>query len=426
MIEGQTLYSDDTEQSSDVGLRPDDSPDGSILSRCGVFGDSFDRKARGIINPLTVQIEDMLGPVQAVIAGNPVLLFGTSSYLGLNFHPECIQAAQEAARRYGVGSAASRVAVGNHKLHLMLEADIAALHGRRDAIIFNTGFTANLGVITALARNGDAIFIDSHCHASIIDACRLSGARVRKFRHNDAGDLARLFGQSAIPGPNTLIVVEGVYSVWGDVSDLKSIVTVAKQNDAVVMVDETHAMGTYGANGCGIAELQGVAEHIDVIVGSLSKSVGVIGGYATTDLPALRRLRFQARSYLFTASLPPPVLAAAREALRILATDRYLREIVWANSRKLCAGLIKTGLGLCAAPGPVGSIRMPGLVVAYGFWKAMLDRGIYLNLMMPPATPADEVVLRFSVSAAHTDEHIETALSAFREVFALHESSLRN
>jgi 8-amino-7-oxononanoate synthase len=426
MNDGETFYSDDAVQSSDAGLQLREPPGNSILSRCGAFGDSFDLMARGIINPLTLQFEDILSPVQAIIAGNPVLLFGTSSYLGMNFRPECIHAAQEAAGCHGVGSAASRVAAGNHKLHLMLEADIAALHGRQDAIVFNTGFMANLGVITALARNGDAIFIDSHCHASIIDACRMSGARVRKFRHNDASDLARLFARSAISGPNTIIVVEGVYSVWGDVCDLKGIVDVARQNKAVVIVDEAHSIGIYGDNGRGVAELQGVEEHIDVIVGSLSKSIGVVGGYAATNLPTLRRLRYQARSYLFSASLPPPILAATREALRILASDHCLRETLWANSRKLCAGLSKVGLQLCATPGPVGSIRMPGLAVGYEFWKAMLERGIYVNLMMPPATPAAQVLLRFSVSAAHTDEHIEAALSVFREVSALHTIALRN
>jgi 8-amino-7-oxononanoate synthase len=145
----------------------------------------------------------------------------------------------------------------------------------------------------------------------------------------------------------------------------------------------------------------------------------VIGGYVVTNLPALRRLRFMARSYLFTASLPPPIVAAAREAVRILATDRRPRETLWANARKLHTGLGEIGLQPCAPPGPVGSIRMPGLAGGYEFWKAMLDRGVYVNLLMPPATPAGEVLLRFSVSAAHSDEHIETALSVFHEVSAL-------
>ncbi len=391
---------------------------GSILSRVATFSDSFDRLATDRINPLNLVIEDVLSPVQAVVGGKPTLLFGTNSYLGLNFRAECIQAAQDAAGRYGVGSTASRVAAGNHEPHRMLEAEVAAFYGRQDCVVFSTGFMANLGVIATLAREDDAIFADAHCHASILDACRLSGARVHQFRHNDAADLARLFAESRIPGSNTIVVVEGTYSVWGDVGDVNGIVAVAKQHDAVVIVDEAHATGIYGDKGRGVAELQGVEQNVDVIVGTFSKSVGVIGGYAVTNLPALRRLRFMARPYLFTASLPPPVVAAAREAVRIIATDRQPREALWANARKLHAGLVDIGLAPCAAPGPVGSIRMPGLAGGYQFWKAALDRGIYVNLLMPPATPAGEVLLRFSVSAAHSDDHIETALSVFRDVSA--------
>lgn len=419
MLVGRKTNSQETAPPSEACPRRLAPLGNSILARAGNFSDTFDRLSSGRSNPLDLEVEEILSPVQGVIAGKQVLLFGTNSYLGMNFRSECIHAAQEAAGRYGVGSTASRVAAGNHKLHLMLEAEVAALYGRRDAVVFSTGFMANLGVISTLAREGDAIFIDAHCHASIYDACRLSGAHVRQFRHNDAGDLARLLAESTVPGPNSMVVVEGVYSVWGDVGDLRNIIAVAKQNNAVVVVDEAHAMGIYGNSGRGIAELQGVEEDIDVIVGTFSKSAGVIGGYVVTSLPALRRLRFMARTYLFTASLPPPIIAAAREAVRIIASDRGPRETLWANARKLHAGLGEVGLKPCAAPGPVGSIRMPGLLAGYEFWKAALDRGVYVNLLMPPATPAGEVLLRFSVSAAHTDEHIETALSVFRDVSAL-------
>lgn len=395
-------------------------PTGSILSRAGAFTVSFERLAGNRTNPLSLVVEDFLSPVQAVVGGKPTLLFGTNSYLGMNFRPECIRAAQEAAQRYGVGSTASRVAAGNHALHRSLEKEVAAFHGSAEAIVFSTGFMANLGVISALVREGDAVFLDAHCHASIIDACRLSGARVFQFRHNDTADLARLLAESRVPGPNALVVVEGVYSVWGDIGDLKGVVDVAKKHGAVVIVDEAHAMGMYGEHGRGVAELQGVEADVDIVIGTFSKSVGLIGGYAVTNRPELRQLRFMARSYLFTASLPPPIVAAAREAVWIIATDPAPRETLWANAARLHAGLCDIGLVPCAAPGPVGSIRMPGLAGGYQFWKSALDRGVYLNLLMPPATPAGEVLLRFSVSAAHTAEHIETALSVLREVAATH------
>jgi len=390
----------------------------SILARANAFGVSFDRLAADRVNPLSLVIDEILSPVRAVIAGKHTLMFGTNSYLGMNFRPECIAAAQQAAERYGVGSTASRVAAGNHALHRNLESDLAAFHKVEEAIVFSTGFMANLGVISALVREGDTVFLDAHCHASIIDACRLSGARVVQFRHNDAADLARLFAESGVSGPNSLVVVEGVYSVWGDVADLRGLVGVAKKNNAVVIVDEAHAMGMYGKQGRGVCELQDVEDDVDVVIGTFSKSVGLIGGYAVTNRPELRRLRFMARPYLFTASLPPPVVAAAREAVRIIATEPTLREKLWANAERMHAGLRAFGLTPCAAPGPVGSIRMPGLVGGHQFWKAALDRGVYVNLLLPPSTPAGEVLLRFSISAAHTAENIDEALTVFREVSA--------
>ena len=385
-----------------------------ILARAASFADSVDRRLVGRDNWLNVVIEDTRDAVHATVGGRPMLMFGTNSYLGLNFHPDCIGAAVDAANHYGTGSTASRVAAGNHRLHVSLEAEIAAFHRRRDAIVFSTGFMANLGVISTLTRKGDAIFVDAHCHASIFDACRSRGARVTIFRHNDSDDLQRLLARSEVPGSQTLVVVEGLYSVCGDIGDLRAIVAVARRHSAVIVVDEAHALGIYGRNGRGVAEHLGVEDDIDVIVGTFSKSLGVIGGYAVTNAPAFRAMRFMARSYLYTASLPLPVVAAAREAVRLIGSDRSLREIVWRNAHRLHAGLEAIGLRTVAPPGPIGCIRMDGVDAGYEFWKALLDRGIYVNLLVPPATPDGDVSLRFSVSAAHTPEHIDAAIAAFR------------
>ncbi|OIQ64346.1 8-amino-7-oxononanoate synthase [mine drainage metagenome] len=346
-------------------------------------------------------------------------MFGTNSYLGLNFHPACIEASVKAARHFGTGSTASRVAAGNHRLHVMLERDIAAFYGRTDAVVFSTGFMANLGVISALARKGDVIFADAHCHASIFDACRLSGAQVETFSHNDSGDLERLFATSKVPGPQTLVVCEGLYSVRGDLGDLNGLTAFARRHGAVVLVDEAHSLGIYGRNGRGIAEHLGVEADVDVIVGTFSKSIGGIGGYAVSSSSALRALRFMSRSYLYTASLPPPTVVAAREAVRLIKTQPRLREDLWRNATALHAGLTAIGVQPCAEPGPVGCIRMAGLSAGYQFWKALLDRGIYVYLLLPPSTPDGEVVLRFSVSAAHTPDHIKMAIDAAAEVSKL-------
>lgn len=392
-------------------------PSGSeILRRAGQFSDSVDRLASGQINPFSVVIEEVLGPVESMIGGRRTIMFGTNSYLGLNFHPDCIRAAQETVAHYGTGSTASRVAAGNHAMHVALERDIAGFYGCSEAVIYSTGFMANLAVISGLAREGDAIFLDAHSHASIFDAARLSGAEVRVFAHNDPADVERLFRESKVPGSRTVVVLESVYSVWGDVGDLKSIIAAAKRHDAFVVVDEAHGMGIYGKHGRGIVEHLGLEDEVDVIVGTFSKSVGVIGGFSVSNHPELRSLRLMARPYLYTASLPLSIVASARKAIAIIANESGLREKLWKNAEMFHAGLRSLGLDVCAAVGPVGGIRMRGVKNGHNFWKGLLARGVYINMLLPPATPNGEVVLRFSVSAAHTSEHINTALKVFRDV----------
>jgi len=409
------LESDDalSAESSDRALASE------ILRRAGQFSEAADRLAKGNVNPFEIVIEDVLGPVETLIGGRRTLMFGTNSYLGLNFHPACIQAVQESAAHYGTGSTASRVAAGNHALHAALERDIAAFYGCSQAVVYSTGFMANLAVISGLAREGDAIFLDAHSHASIFDAAKLSGAEVRAFAHNDPADVERLFRESKIPGMRTLVVLESVYSVWGDVGDLGLIVQAAKRHGALIVVDEAHGMGIYGKRGRGITEQLGLEKEVDVIVGTFSKSVGVIGGYSVSNHPELRWLRMMARPYLYTASLPLPVVASARAAIALISGEPALRERLWKNSTAFHAGLRSAGLKVCAETGPVGSIRMRSPKGGHDFWKSLLDRGVYVNMLLPPATPNGEVLLRFSVSAAHTSEQIDRALTVFQEVARL-------
>ncbi|WP_454816186.1 aminotransferase class I/II-fold pyridoxal phosphate-dependent enzyme [Labrys neptuniae] len=387
-----------------------------IKARSQGFADIFDRSTGGALTPLSVVIEKVLSPVRAVIEGRETLMFGTNSYLGLNFDPSCIEAASTALASFGTGSTASRVASGNQALHIELEKAIAELYGRRDAVVFSTGFMANLGAIGGLVREGDAVVLDAHCHASIFDACKLSGAKILTFKHNDAADLARVIAASDIAPSRTLVIVEGLYSVLGDVAGLEAISAVTSETGTVLLVDEAHSLGLYGARGRGVAEAQGVEDKVDVIVGTFSKSVGVVGGYCVTNDPAFRALRFAARSYLYTASLPPPVVAAARQALSIIAGDSERRATVTARAEALHRGLTGLGLPPLAPPGPVGAIRMPGIKAGLETWTALLRSGLYVNMLIPPATPNGEVVLRYSVSAAHTPADIESALDIIATV----------
>lgn len=407
-------HSGDDVTSSGGAARQDSKPQAGIRARAAGFADLFDRSTGGAMTPLSVVIDKVEGPVNAVIEGRPTLMFGTNSYLGLNFEASCIDAATAALREFGAGSTASRVASGNQRLHVDLEQAVAALYGRSDAIVFSTGFMANLGTICGLVREGDAICLDAHCHASIFDACRLSGAKVATFRHNDAGDLARILAASGVAPSRTLVVTEGLYSVIGDVADLRAIADVTRGSGAVLLVDEAHSLGLFGRHSRGVAEEQGVESDVDVVVGTFSKSVGVVGGYCVTQDRAFRSLRFAARAYLYTASLPPPVIAAARQGIARIAEGSGLKDKAWENARRIHDGFRAIGLPPCAPPGPVGAIRMPGIKAGLEMWRTLLLGGVYVNMLIPPATPNGEVVLRYSVSAAHRPEDIDRALTVFR------------
>lgn len=362
-------------------------------------------------------IDEMSTPVTAIIDGKRKILFGVNSYLGLNFHPACQKAASDVIPDFGTGSTASRVAGGTSRLHVSLEQEIAQFYGRRQGIIYSTGFMANLGVISALVRPGDAIFLDAHCHASIIDAARLSGAAFHFFKHNDEIDLLSLFRRIPIAGPRVLVVTEGLFSVSGDIAALDKILPVAKEHGAVTLVDEAHSLGIYGENGRGVAEHCGVSDLADVIVGTFSKSAGVIGGFSVTDRDEFRDIWLLARAYLYTASLPSSVVAAARQSLLVMRRESVWRDRLWENVELLRKGMARAGVEISGC-GPIGRISIPMHAVGQ-IWRALLDRGIYVNLLIPPATPDGKAALRVSVSAAHSASDIDELIEAMKDVLGL-------
>lgn len=390
-----------------------DFPNQGLLARVGRFGRTIGRATAETGNPLAVVVEDLVGPLEAVINGRRTLMFGTNSYLGLNHHPDCVAAAAAAAHHYGTGSTASRVASGNHRLHMDLEAAIADFYGRRNCIAYSTGFMANLGVISGLCSEGDAIFIDDHSHASIFDACRLSGASVSRFRHNDAADLDRLFRASPIPGERILVVVEGLYSVWGDLGDLVPILKVAKRHGAITAVDEAHSLGIYGEKGRGAIELLGVEHLCDIVIGTFSKSLGGIGGFCATNDPSFEPLRYASRPYLYTASLPPPVVAATIEALKVVTAEPERRTKLLATAKDFHARLAGAGFQTTSGGGPVGGVKLHGIKRGNQFWRRLLDEGVYVNLLVPPATPNREVIARYSLSSLHEPWMLDRAVDRF-------------
>jgi 8-amino-7-oxononanoate synthase len=365
------------------------------------------------IDPFGVQIDRIISPTEGVIDGRPTILAGTNNYLGMTFDPDCIASAREALESSGTGTTGSRMANGSYASHRELELDLARFYDKRDAIVFSTGYQANLGMISALAGPGDTVMIDADSHASIYDGCTLAGANTIRFRHNDADDLAKRMRRLGDGAADALIIVEGVYSMLGDRAPLREFVRVKKEFGATLLVDEAHSMGVLGAKGQGLAEVDGVLADVDYVVGTFSKSLGNTGGFCVGDSADMDVLRYASRPYVFTASLAPATIAATRTALRKLENASDLRQRLQANAERLHAGLAALGFRLGAAPNAVVAVLVGDKLEALRFWDHLLKHGVYVNLMVPPATPGNESLLRCSVSAAHTPEQIDAICAAF-------------
>jgi 8-amino-7-oxononanoate synthase len=358
-------------------------------------------------------IDRVIGPCEVSVDGRPTLMFGSNNYLGLTLHPEVVAAAGRALTDYGTGTTGSRTANGTLSLHEDLERDFADWFGKRHAIIFSTGYQANLSLIGALGGPDDVVLIDSDSHASIYDATRQTASRVVAFRHNAPESLRRKLER--LPGGerNRLVVVEGLYSIRGDVAPLREIVEVCRAHGAYILVDEAHSLGTYGPTGLGCAEEQGVLDRIDFVVGTFSKSLAGIGGVCVSDHAELRALHFLARAYVFTASGSASNIAGVRAAVRIVRQHPELRAQLWSNIRRLRKGLQELGYVIGESESPIVPILTGDEARTIGLWQTLLSSGLYVNLIVPPGCPVDQCVLRASCSAAHTAEHIARALEIF-------------
>ena len=367
-------------------------------------------------DPSNVRFEAVLSPTEGVLDGKKVILLGTNNYLGLTFDPDCIEASAEAVRKWGTGTTGSRFANGTFAGHAALEEALARFYNRKHAMVFTTGYQANLGGISGLVGRGDHLILDADSHASIYDAARLSQAEVIRFRHNDPEDLYKRLRRLGDQPGGRLIVVEGIYSMMGDVAPLKEIAQVKREMGGHLLVDEAHSMGVLGDKGRGLAEMCDVEADVDFIVGTFSKSLGAVGGFLVGDDENFDLLRIVSRPYMFTASLPPAVIASTLTALKRLEADSGLRTQLAANADQLYEGLRDMGYAVGPHASPITAVVMPDQATAVAMWNILLQRGIYLNLAIPPATPDNRSLLRSSVSASHTREQIETVLSAFEQL----------
>jgi 7-keto-8-aminopelargonate synthetase-like enzyme len=366
------------------------------------------------VNPFGLVMEKVLSPTRAICNGRETILLGTYNYMGMTFDPDVIAAGKKALDEFGSGTTGSRVLNGTYVGHKACEEALKDFYAMDHAMVFSTGYQANLGLISTIAGKGDYIILDIDSHASIYDGCAMGNAEIVPFRHNDVAALEKRLARVP-PGAGKLVVLEGVYSMLGDVAPLKEMVAVSKAAGAMVLVDEAHSMGFIGANGRGVAEEQGVIDDVDFIIGTFSKSVGTVGGFCVSNHPKFEILRLVCRPYVFTASLPPSVVATAATSIRKLMRGQDKRAHLWANSRRLHAGLKALGfqLGTEQPQSAIIAVIMPDLEKGAAMWEALLEEGLYVNLARPPATPAGMTLLRCSLCAEHSEEEVGRILTMF-------------
>ncbi len=367
-------------------------------------------------NPVGLQFDEILSATRGVVEGREILLAGTNNYLGLTYDEDCVAAAKAAVDAHGTGTTGSRQANGNYREHVELEQAISQFLGMSSTIVFSTGYQTNLAAISGLAADSDQIFIDADSHACIYDACRLSTATTIRFRHNNPADLDKRLARSDDTGGSKLVVVEGMYSMFGDIAPLDEFTDVAHRHGAYIYVDEAHSFGSFGPTGRGLAEEQGVLDKIDFYAGTFSKSLASIGGFCSSKHAMFELVR-ASRPYMFTASPSPSSIASAHAALDKIVEGRgALHQNLWARAHQLHAGLDELGFDLCAPPSPVIAVRRPDEITTVRDWNMLFDDGVYVNLAAPPATPAATCLLRLSVSAAHTEAEIDQVLAGFRAI----------
>lgn len=364
-------------------------------------------------NPTDIVIERTLSATRAVIQGRETIMAGTNNYLGLTFDADCIAAGQKALEELGTGTTGSRMANGSYRGHLELERELAEFFEMPHAMVFSTGYAANLGSLVALLGPGDAVLLDTEAHASLFDGCRMSGADIFRFKHNDADSLARRMARLGDRAADALIILEGLYSIRGDCAPLADLAAVKAQYGGYLFVDEAHSLGLYGQRGRGLCEAEGILPQVDFLVGTFSKSLGSIGGFCVSKHDALSLFRYASRPYIFTASPSPSTIATTREALRQIRARPELKDRVWHNANRVYEALSALGLKLGPDVSPVIGVNFAERNDAFVFWQALLSDGVYTNLILPPAAPDGGSLIRCSLTAAHSDEEIDSIIGAF-------------
>ena len=384
----------------------------SVFRKCRKFIRAKQLRRAGLY-PYFRALSSAQGP-EVVHQGRRFIMLSSNNYLGLSTHPAVQRAAGMAINRYGAGCSGSRLLNGTLDLHLELEEFIADYLGKDAAVLWPTGFQANLGIVSALTGRDDLVVIDKMDHASIYDASRLSFAKVRKSRHNDLEDLESIL--SSHRDQPALVIVDGVYSMEGDLADLPGLVGLCQQYNAALVVDDAHGIGVLGDGGRGTPNHFGLDASVDIVAGTFSKSLASVGGYAAGDADVIDFLKHHARSLIFSASLPPASAAAALAALKLVASEPHHQRNLWANTRYFQEGLEAMGFDTGPSQSPIVPIRVGDDALTLDTWKRLFEAGVFTSPILSPAVPPGMAMLRTSCMATHTRRHLERALDIFELV----------
>ena len=383
-----------------------------IFDKCLRFDKAKTLISHGLY-PYFRVIESAQDP-EIIMNGRKMIMVGSNNYLGLTSHPKVKEAAIEAIKKYGTGCAGSRFLNGTLDIHVKLEEKLAGFIRKESALIFSTGFQVNLGVISALVGKDDIVIIDKMDHASIIDGCRLSFGEVKKFKHNDMSDLERLLTE--YEDKDKLIVVDGVFSMEGDIANLPEIVALAKKYGARIMVDDAHGIGVLGKTGRGTAEHFGLEDEVDLIMGTYSKSLASIGGFISGSADIIHYIKHLARPLIFSASPPPASVASVSAAVEIIENEPERREMLWKNTTKMLNGFKNLGFDTGHSQTPIIPVIVGEDEKAFLMAMMLQEEGVFANVAVTPAVPAGMALIRTSYMATHTDEHLNIVLKAFEKV----------
>ncbi|MFQ5607316.1 MAG: aminotransferase class I/II-fold pyridoxal phosphate-dependent enzyme [Candidatus Zixiibacteriota bacterium] len=387
-----------------------------LFDKCHRFTKANDVREEGVY-PYFLPISTELGD-EVTLDGRRVIMIGSNNYLGLVNDPRVKEAAAEAARKYGSGCTGSRFLNGTIDLHQELERRLANFMGKQDALVFSTGFQANMGTISCLADKNDTLLIDRADHACIIDGCRLSHGKTIKFRHNDMDDLERVLAGVAsnhIRG-GILIAVDGVFSMEGDITDLPRLVALAREYNARVYVDDAHAIGLLGENGSGTASHFGLVDDVDITSGTFSKSFASLGGFIAGDAIVIDYVKHFGRAMIFSASIPPSNAAAALKSLDIIETEPERRERLWSISRRMHHDLRALGFDIGNTETPIVPLIIGEEMKTLTFWKMLFERGVFANAIMKPAVSPGRELIRTSYTATMTDEQLDQVVESIEKV----------